>query len=165
MSLWRQITFVQLVCVGQNQAVRNELCDSCYAGHVRYVAGSEDERRLLAMQIGQLSFKLDQRVIGPSNIARAAGAHTKTACSFHKRADHLRMLSHSKIIVRAPDNDFTPAFRRMVDGVGKAARNALEVGEHSVAPFFLQLTQCSGEITVVIHLALSDGSKVCPIAV
>src|SRR5262245_52397437 len=112
------------------------------------------------MQIGQLSFKLAERVIGPSNIARAAGAHTKTACSFHKRADHLRMLSHSKIIVRAPDNDFTPAFRRMVDGVWKAAGNALEVGEHSVAPFFLQLTQCSGEIAVVIHLSPSNGGKV-----
>ena len=45
---------------GKNHAIGNELRDRRYAGEVRYVAGSKDEHRLLAMQIGELELKPDQ---------------------------------------------------------------------------------------------------------
>src|SRR5262245_26266435 len=85
--------------VGENQAVGNELRDRRYAGQIRYIAGSEDERRVLAVQIGQLPLKLDQGMIGPGNIARAARAHTKTSRGFDEGGDHLGMLAHSEIII------------------------------------------------------------------
>src|SRR5262249_40839660 len=119
--------------VGENQAVGNELRDRRYAGQIRYIPRSEDERRVLAVQIGQLPLKLDQGVIGPCNIARAARAHTNTHRGFDEGGDYLGVLSHSEIVVRAPDNHFGPSFQRMANGVWKAAGDALEVGKHAIA--------------------------------
>src|SRR5262249_52471158 len=84
--------------VGENQAVGNESRDRRYAGQIRYIPRSEDERRVLAVQIGQFLLKLDQGMIGPCNIARAARAHTKTSRGFDEGGDHLGMLAHSEII-------------------------------------------------------------------
>jgi hypothetical protein len=46
----------------------------------------------------------------------------------------------------------------MANGAWKAAGDTLEVGKHAVTPFVLQSAQRGGEIFVVVHASLSDGS-------
>src|SRR5712692_9241195 len=96
-------------------------------------------------------------MIGPGDIACAAGTGTETNRGLHQGADHLWMLAHAEIIGRAPDDYFAPTCRRMAEGIRKAAGDALEVGEHPVAPFVPQPAQRGGEIRVVIHATLSHG--------
>ena len=60
--------------VGQDQAVRQQLGDRRDRRLVGDEAGREDERRFLAVQVGELGLELDQRVVGAGNVARAAGA-------------------------------------------------------------------------------------------
>jgi len=55
----------------------DELGNRRNAGLVRYIAGCEDERRFLAVQIGKLMLQLNQRVAGSSDIAGAAGTGTE----------------------------------------------------------------------------------------
>jgi len=141
--------------VRQNQAVGNEPGDGRNAGLVRYIAGCEDERRFLAVQIGKLMLQLNQRVVGSSDIAGAAGTGAEARRRRHHCPDHLRVLSHAEIVVRAPDHDLTPAGWRMPDGVRETARDALEIREDSIALLFSQPPQRCGKERVVIHFASS----------
>ena len=91
--------------VGEDQAVRQQLRDGRDAGLVRHVAGGEDERRLLAVQVGKLRLQLDQRMVGAGDVARAARARAHARRGLDHRADHLRVLAHAEIVVGAPDHD------------------------------------------------------------
>src|SRR5262245_5445533 len=52
-------------------------------------------------------------------------------------SDNFRVLPHAEIVVGAPDHDIARPFRRIPAGVGKSSCNALEIGEHSIAPLGL----------------------------
>ena len=52
---------------------------------------------------------------------------------------HDLMLAHAEIVVGAPDRDLLGAAVAMVAGEGKIAGLALEIGEHTIAAFGLQL--------------------------
>ena len=60
--------------VGENETVRHQLGERRNAGLVGDIAGREDQRRFLAVQIGKLALELDDRMIVAGDIARAAGA-------------------------------------------------------------------------------------------
>src|SRR4029077_18252131 len=79
----------------------------------------------------------DERVIGPGNVARAAGASAHTGRGFDHGADHLRVLAHAEVVVRAPDHDRARAVRRTPGRVGKTPGDALEIGKHAIAPLLL----------------------------
>src|SRR5262249_38069443 len=129
------------------------------AGEVRNVAGRKDKRRLLAMQIGKFPLELDQRVIGSRNVARSTRADAEAYRGLRQSGEHLRVLSHSEIIVGAPHDDFRSTRQGMANCVRKPARDALKIGKHAVALFVLQSVQCCGEILVVIHTSSSDGTR------
>ena len=121
--------------VGQDQAARHQLADGRNSGLVRHVAGGEQERRVLAVEVGQLALKLDQRMIGAGDVTGAACPGTHAGCSFDHGADHLRVLSHAEVVVGTPDHDAARAGRRVPDGMGIASGDALKVGKDAVTPF------------------------------
>ena len=65
--------------IGKNEAVRQQPRDGGDRRLVRDEAGGEDERRLLAMQIGEFEFEFHQRMIGAGDVSCAAGAGTHPA--------------------------------------------------------------------------------------
>ena len=141
--------------VGQDQAVRQQLGDGRDAGLIRDIAGGEHQRGRLAVQVGELALKLDQRMIGAGDIAGAAGAGAHAGGDVDHGADHLGVLGHAEIIVGAPDHDLARPVRRMPEGVRKASGNALEVGKYAVTALVPQLAQGGGKKYVVIHVILS----------
>ena len=142
---------IVVVGVRQDQAVRNELGDGRDAGLVRDIARGEDQRGRLAVQVGELALKLDQRMIGAGDVAGAAGAGAHAGRGLDHGADHLRVLAHAEIVVGAPDHDLARALRRVPDGVRKTAGDALQIGKHPVAPLVTQAAQGVGEKRIVIH--------------
>ena len=124
--------------VRQDQAIRHQLGERGNAGLVRHIAGGEDQRRFLAVQVGKLALELDHRVIVAGDVAGAAGAGAHPGRGLDHGADDLGMLAHAEIVVRAPDHDVLRPVRRMPDGVRKTAGDALEVGKDAVAPLAVQ---------------------------
>ena len=100
---------VQLV--RNDQAIRQQPGDGRDRRLVGDEAGGEHQRRLLAVQVGKFELKLDQRMVGAGNVARAAGARAHAARRLLERGDHVRVLAHAEIVVGAPDGDFLGACR------------------------------------------------------
>src|SRR3954454_8666354 len=90
-------------------------------------------------------------MIGAGDIARAARARAHARCGLDHRADHLRMLPHAEVVVRAPDDDVAAPLRRMPDRVRKPAGDALKVCEYAIAPLLVQAAQRIRENAVVVH--------------
>jgi hypothetical protein len=85
-------------------------------------------------------------MIGAGDVARAAGARAHARRGLDHRADHLRVLAHAEVVVGAPDDDVAPALRRMPVGVREPAGDALEVGEHAIAPLLAQRCQAPAKM-------------------
>ena len=102
------------------------------------------------VQISQLAFEFDQRMISARNVTGAARTCAHACCGFHHRTGNLWMLRHRKVIVRAPHNHFALTMRRMPDSIGKAPNHSLEIGEHSIAPLLVKFI-----LTVVALVSLA----------
>ncbi len=137
--------------IRQDQAVRHQLGERRNAGFVRDVAGGEDQRRFLAVQVGKLALELDERMIIAGDVAGAAGAGAHARRGLDHGADHFGILAHAEIVVRAPDHDVLRSVGRMPYRVRKASGDTLEIGEHPVAPLAVQARQRIGEKAAVIH--------------
>jgi hypothetical protein len=87
----------------------------------------------------------------PENVARAARAGTHAGCGLDHGADDFRVLPHAEIIVGAPDDDVTPPLRGVPDRTRKPTRNALELGEHAVAPLIPQTGDRVSKKVVIVH--------------
>ena len=107
--------------VRQDQAVRHQLGNGRNAGLVRDIARGEDQRRLLAVQVGEFALEVDQRVIGAGDIAGAARAGAHAGRRFDHRADHFGVLAHAEIVVRTPHDDVARSCRGMPDRPREAA--------------------------------------------
>ena len=81
-------------------------------------AGGEQQRRFLAVQIGQLGFQLDMIMRGAGDVARAARTGAGRVDRLMHGRQHLGMLAHAEIIVAAPDGDRPRLARRRRDEVG-----------------------------------------------
>ena len=92
-------------------------------------------------------------MIGPGNVARAAGASAHAGRGLDHGANHLRVLTHAEVVVRTPDNDRAWAVRGMPGRMGKSSGDALEIGEHAVAPFLLEAGKRSGKEMIIGHSA------------
>ena len=122
-----------------------------YQNNIKVMAGREQQRGFLAVQIGQFDLQLHHRVMGAGDVAGAAGAGADTGRGLDHGADHLGVLAHAEIVVGAPDHDVALAFRRVPDRMRKAACDPFEVGEHPVAPLVMQAVEGGGEEFAVIH--------------
>ena len=135
--------------IGQDQTIGDQLGDGRDARLIGDIARGEDQRRLLAVEIGELVLELDQWMIGAGNVARPACPGAKPGGGFDHRSDDLRVLSHAEIVVGAPDDDLLRSLRRVPHGMGKAAGHPLEVREDPVAPFAMQPRDGVGKETVI----------------
>ena len=95
---------VVIPSIRKDEAIRHQLGNRRNAGLVRDVAGGKNEGGLFAVQIRKLALKFDQRVIVAGDVASTAGAGPGAPSGLDHGADHLRVLAHAKVIVRAPDH-------------------------------------------------------------
>jgi hypothetical protein len=80
-------------------------------------------------------------VVGAGNVAGAARTSAHARRGFDHGSDHFRMLAHAKVIVRAPDHGRARAIRGMPYCMRETPGNALDIGEHAVAPFVVQASK------------------------
>ena len=124
--------------VGEDDQARQDLRQGRQRRVVGDKARGEQQRRFLAMQIGQLAVQLDMIMRGAGDVARAARTGARRVDRLMHRRQHLGMLAHVQIIVGAPDRDRTPApvgaIRVRIEiGLGVVAALAHDVGEYPIA--------------------------------
>ena len=88
------------------------LCQGRQRRLVGHIAGGEQQRRFLAVQVGQLALQLDVIVGGAGDVARAAGAGAGLVDGLVHGVEHDRVLALAEIVVGAPDDDVALARRR-----------------------------------------------------
>jgi hypothetical protein len=135
----------------RDHAVWQQLGDSRDASLVGDIPRGEDQRRFLAMQVGEFALQLDQRVAVAGDVAGATGAGAHAGGGFDHGADHLRMLAHAKVIVRAPNHDRARAVRGMPCRVRETTGHAFEIRKHAVAPFLVQPGKRGGKEIIIGH--------------
>ena len=147
--------------VRQDQAVRDQLGDGRDAGLVRDVARGEDEARLLAVQVGEFALQVHQRRVVARDVAGAAGAHAAAGGRAGHGADHVRVLAHAEVVVRAPYGDLGGAAVGLAPMRGReAAGDAFDIGEDAVAALAVQAVQGGAEVGLVIGSAALGGASV-----
>src|SRR5262249_53657448 len=113
------------------------------------IARGEDQRRLAAVQIGELAPEQQMDVAVARNVAGAAGAGAdRTHGLFHRREDR-GGLTHAEISVRAPNRDL--GADAVVEGTWKAATATLEIGKGAIPALGVQRTETLSEEGLVIH--------------
>src|SRR5690349_19565114 len=90
-------------------------------------------------------------MMGARDITGAAGAGAEPGGGLDHGADHLGVLAHAEIVVRAPDHDIARTLGRMPDGMRKPSGDPLEIGENPVAPLIMEATKGGTEILAVVH--------------
>ena len=138
--------------VGEDHAVRHQPRDGRDRRLVRNEARGEDQRRFLAVEVGERTLELDQRPVGARNVARAAGADAELAGGLLHRGDHRGMLAHAEIVVGAPDGDLARVVGRVaIEGARKPPGDALEVGKDAVALLLAKRVDGILEESAIVH--------------
>ena len=83
---------------------------------VRDVARGEEQRRRLAVQVGELALEQHVVVGGAGDVAGAAGAGAAAVDRLVHGREHRRVLPHAEVVVRAPDGDLGRPVRRRSAG-------------------------------------------------
>ncbi len=141
-----------VLLVGEDYEARDEMLDGGQCRIIGIVSGGEQERRLLAVQVGKLGLELDMIMGGAGDVAGAAGARAHRLDRLvHGAANH-GVLAHAEIVVGAPDGHLVgAAMSEMVGGwIGSAV--ALQVGEDAVAALATQGLKVLAEKTLIIHV-------------
>ena len=91
--------------IGIDDETGKQLGQGAQRGVIGDIGAGEQQRRFLAMQIGQ--FGLEPLVIdgGAGNVARAARTGAGGVERLVHRGQHIGMLAHAQIVVAAPDGD------------------------------------------------------------
>ncbi len=145
--------------IRQDQTVRHQPGERGDACLVRDIPGGENESGFLAVKVSKLALKLDEGMIVARDVTGAAGAGAHAGRGLDHGANHLGVLTHAEVIVRAPDHDVPGAFGRMPDGMGITAGDPLQVGKHTIPTLGPQLCQGIGKIHLVVAVSsLSDNS-------
>ena len=121
--------------VGEDDAARDVRSERAERGPVGDIAGGEQQRRLLAVQVGKLALKHDVVVVGAGDVAGAAGAGAAAVERLVHGGKHGRVLAHAEIIVGAPHGHLAGAVPGVADGAREIALLALQLGKHPVASF------------------------------
>src|SRR4051794_33924472 len=101
-----------------------------------HIARGEDQRRLAAVQIGELALEQEMHMAVAGDVAGAAGAGPdRSQCLLHRR-QHGLVLAHAEIIVRAPHRDL--GADAVVIGAWKPPAAPLEIGKDAIPPLGAQ---------------------------
>jgi hypothetical protein len=123
--------------VGEDHAALEQAAERAQAGLVGDEPGGEDERGLLAVQVGELVLELAHEHVRAGDVAGAAGADAVLGERLRGGIDDGGVEAHAEVVVRAPVDDDAPA--AVGDAhVGRARRGPLELDEAAVAAFLAQ---------------------------
>ena len=122
--LWRMPSIIEawLPRVRQDDAARHARRQRAERRPVGDVAGGEQQRGFLAVQVGELLLQQHVIVVGARDVAGAAGAGAAAVERLVHRLEHLRMLAHAEIVVRAPDRDLAGAVGAVMGGAREVRR-------------------------------------------
>ena len=140
--------------VGEDQAIGQKARDGRNRREIGNPARGEGERRLLAMQVGELGLELDDRIVRARDVAGSAGPGAMGARRADRGFDHLGVAAHAEIVVGAPDGHFARAIllaRGAPPRHREAARVALEIGEGAIAPLRPQARYRVLEAPLIVH--------------
>ena len=138
--------------VGKGHEAGDELGQGRERRVVGDVGGGEDERGLLAVEVGEL--RLQPLVVdrGARDVARAARARARGLDRLVHGRGHRRVLAHAEVVVAAPHRDVARApVGPAPDRIGKGPRAALDVDEGAVAPLLVEPLQRGVQHGVVAH--------------
>ena len=93
------------------------------------VAGGEKQRRILAVEVRQLGLQEHVLVRRPGDVARAVGAGPIAVDRLVHGREHLGMLTHAEMVVRAPDGDVRSEAFAVAPRSRKVAAAALQFGK------------------------------------
>src|SRR5580704_236133 len=105
------------------------------------------------MQAGEFAFQFDEGMISAGDVPRTAGARAHSRSRLDHCADHVGMLRHAEVIVRAPDHNLAGTDRRMPDRVRKLTGNPLQIDEITIAALVPKLVQGRSEQGVIVRAA------------
>ena len=137
--------------VGEDDAIGQPRRERAEGRPVRHIARGEQQRRLLAVQLGELAFEADVIVVGAGDVAGAAGAGAATVERFVHRRDHSRVLAHAEIVVRAPHRHLAALAVTAKIGEREGAGAPFEVGKHPVVASAAQTVELPAEKPFVVH--------------
>ena len=138
--------------VGEHHQPRHQPLERRQRRIVGDIGGCEQQRRLLAVQLGEFGLELDVIMGGAGNVAGAARARADLLDRLMHGGAHGRVLAHAEIVVGAPHRHVADAFVREMIGRGIGPAAALEVGENPVAAFGVQRLKMLAEAELVIHV-------------
>ena len=135
--------------IGKHDRPRHLARQGRQGGIVGDIARGEDQRRLAAVQVGDLALEQQVEMVVARDVAGAAGPGTHRPQRLLHCREHRRMLTHAEIVVRAPDRDL--GADAVVEGARKPAAAPLDVGKDAVASLGAQCVEAFVEEAVVIH--------------
>ena len=144
-----------VLLVRKDDATRQQLGQRRQRRVVGDVGGGEQQRRFLAVQVGELGLQLDVIVGRAGNVAGAARAGADRVDRLVHGGDHGGMLTHAEIVVGAPHGDRAGLGTREVLGRRKRAAAPLQIGKDTIAPFTMNGVQSVLQLTGVVHQASS----------
>ena len=156
-----------VLLIGKDHQAGDQLDERRERGVIGDIGRGEDERRLLAVQVGKLGLELDMIMGGAGDVAGAARAGADAIDRLVHGGAHFGVLAHAEIVVRAPHRHRPRIglFRLHALGemhrvrIGPAA--ALDVGEDPVSAFPVQLLDPVLENLLVVHHRLPSGAWSC----
>ena len=101
----RMVLGVRKTVPGLFRTIRQAVQDGGQRRLVGYVAGGEQQPRLLAVQGREFRFEVIMHRAGAADVARAAGAGTHRSGGLARRVHQHRMVAHGDVVVRRPNQD------------------------------------------------------------
>ncbi len=149
-----------VLLVGEDDGARQQLRQGGERRVVGDIGGGEQQRRFLAVQVGELALQLDVIVRGAGDVARAARTGADRVDGLVHGGDHGGMLAHAEVVVGAPDGDRARGLR-VVEVLGGriGAAPALHVGKHAVAAFAMDGVERNLERLCVVHPATFNSPR------
>ena len=106
-------------------------------------------------RLAEFRFELGVVMGVAADVARAARTRPDLVQGGFHCLDHIRVLAHAEIVVRAPDGDRLRAVAAEAMGVGIAALGPQDVDEHAVAALVVKALDRGFEDLFVIQGGLS----------
>src|ERR1700730_12949636 len=135
--------------IGKNHHARQFARQGGQCRVIGDIAGGEDQRRLAAVQIGELALEQQMHMAVAGDVAGSAGARTHCPQHPFPRREHRRVLTHAEVVVRAPHRHLCAD--AVIEGARKAAAAPFEIGEDPVSPLGTKRTEALSEEALVIH--------------